>query len=89
MPMSLMGRPEAQQIADDYSLKYIEVLDPLAAHNKDDNQIVFSSKRLLKKGVLNHFPSVVFFCEGEILHPIVQGYMNTGYFKNTIERLFK
>ena len=84
MPLSILGLSEAEEVANRLDMDFTAVLDPASGREwsfletqedlKPYSRHYMSSFELLDLGVLNHFPAVVIYRDGEIIPTVIHGY---------------
>ncbi len=73
MPLSVHGLEEARAVARELGLGFTAVVDGQAAELAP-GQDTLESQRLLRMGVMNHYPAMVVYRRGKVLPHYVQGY---------------
>ena len=73
MPLSTMGLKEAKAIAQELNLHFTELVDPSASALVPDSDTLNSDK-LVRMGVMNHFPAIAVYNNGKLKSSIIQGY---------------
>ncbi|HEY1080246.1 MAG TPA: hypothetical protein VGE46_09110 [Bdellovibrio sp.] len=95
MYLSLKGYPEYESIAKKHRLSFLPLLDPMASTLENTVQLdlknisVLSSKVLLQKDAVLHFPSYVFFRNGKILGRFNPGYDAPDKYEERLVKVFE
>ncbi len=74
MPLSVIGREEIIEVAQNLNLQLILVVDPLATQTETPDPLMMS-RDLMKFGVLDHYPAIALYSEGKLVKDvIIHGY---------------
>lgn len=85
MPLSRNGLEDIIEIAEANKLPLQILIDPNPFVELESTDVVLDSQTLVKRGMLNHFPSLVIYKNGTLIPWMIQGYEA----KNSLEKLIK